>query len=316
MKQIIIGLFIITTQVYAQEKIVNKIDQQLLNTLRNNSAENGIVIFKNIEKPQENYSVGFVKTKSGYKKNNGLIRLPIEPGGFMLPISSALLIDQFNVKLSDSIDIEGGKTKINLSMVYDSENHGLRNTSLLDIVAISSNVGIAKFMSSKITTNKEKEILISSLKNYLPNINIPTSILSNNILPWIGFGYGITTSPDDIANFYTNIATNSIKFRDTTSNQFIKKCLEEVMVSGTGKQINDISKQFAGKTATIKVVKSTVDDPNQYYAGFVGYYPTNNPQYVCLVLIKCKPNASQYYGATVAGPLFKEIIESKTSIQK
>lgn len=316
MKQIILGLFIITTQVYGQENIVNKIDRQLLNTLQNNIAENGIVIFKNIENPQENYSVGFIKSKHGYSKNHNLISLPIEPGGFMLPISSALLIDQFNVKLTDSMDIEGGKAKVNLSMVYDSENHGLRNISLLDIVAISSNVGVAKFMQAKLASNDEKEILKSSLKNYLPNINIPASILSNNLLPWIGFGYGITVSPDDIANFYTNIATNSIKFRDTSSNQFIKKCLEEVMISGTGKQIGDKSKQLAGKTATIKVMKSTVDDTNQYYAGFVGYYPANNPQYVCLVLIKCKPNAAQYYGGTVAGPLFKEIIESKISIQK
>ncbi len=40
-----------------------------------------------------------------------------------------------------------------------------------------------------------------------------------------------------------------------------------------------------------------------------GYAPFDNPKYACIVVIKCKPKAPEYYSAKVAGPVFKEIMQ-------
>ncbi len=44
-------------------------------------------------------------------------------------------------------------------------------------------------------------------------------------------------------------------------------------------------------------------------SSFAGYFPADNPQYTCVVVIKNKPFAPIFYGASVAGPVFKEIAD-------
>ena len=46
-----------------------------------------------------------------------------------------------------------------------------------------------------------------------------------------------------------------------------------------------------------------------YQSSFAGYFPADNPQYTCVVVIKNKPHAAIFYGASVAGPVFKEIAD-------
>ncbi|MCZ0211634.1 hypothetical protein OZK63_40450, partial [Streptomyces sp. UMAF16] len=46
-----------------------------------------------------------------------------------------------------------------------------------------------------------------------------------------------------------------------------------------------------------------------YQSSFAGYFPANNPQYTCIVVIKNKPFAKVFYGAAVAGVVFKEIAD-------
>jgi cell division protein FtsI (penicillin-binding protein 3) len=44
-----------------------------------------------------------------------------------------------------------------------------------------------------------------------------------------------------------------------------------------------------------------------YQASFAGYFPANNPQYTCIVVIKTKPHAAIHYGGQLAAPVFKEV---------
>jgi cell division protein FtsI (penicillin-binding protein 3) len=66
----------------------------------------------------------------------------------------------------------------------------------------------------------------------------------------------------------------------------------------------------AGKTGT-----ALVADGNRGYAdhiyqsSFAGYFPVENPQYTCIVVIKNRPDADVFYGAAIAGPVFKEIAD-------
>ena len=44
-----------------------------------------------------------------------------------------------------------------------------------------------------------------------------------------------------------------------------------------------------------------------YQATFVGYFPADQPQYTCIVVIRTKPHAVLHYGGQVAAPVFREI---------
>jgi len=89
----------------------------------------------------------------------------------------------------------------------------------------------------------------------------------------------------------------------------MKKCLEGVMTSGTGKQLTSSLFTIAGKTGTAKLPdknKQYVDeDQSDFQASFVGYFPADKPLYTCLVLLT-RPKV-QKYAALVAGPVFVAI---------
>ena len=68
---------------------------------------------------------------------------------------------------------------------------------------------------------------------------------------------------------------------------------------------------MAGKTGTAQVNYGKRDGSGLYYASsFVGYFPADAPKYSCIVVVH-KPNTANnnYYGADVAGPVFKRIAQ-------
>jgi cell division protein FtsI (penicillin-binding protein 3) len=68
---------------------------------------------------------------------------------------------------------------------------------------------------------------------------------------------------------------------------------------------------MAGKTGTAQMGYGSKSGTGMYYASsFVGYFPANKPQYTCIVMVH-RPNTAHnnYYGADVAGPVFKRIAQ-------
>jgi cell division protein FtsI (penicillin-binding protein 3) len=90
----------------------------------------------------------------------------------------------------------------------------------------------------------------------------------------------------------------------------LKECLEGVVIEGTGKSMASPFYAIAGKTGTALVANGTRGYADHIYqSSFAGYFPADNPQYSCIVVIKNKPFARIYYGALIAGPVFKEIAD-------
>lgn len=161
---------------------------------------------------------------------------------------------------------------------------------------------------------------------------------SANSLPWMAFGYNIEVTPLQTLTMYNAIANNGKMMRpylvsslkeegvvlkemepkvidpkicsEVTLNQ-LKECLEGVCSEGTGKDLfkNSVYK-VAGKTGTALVANGNRGYADHIYqSSFVGYFPAQDPQYTCIVVIMNKPNAPIFYGAAVAGPVFKEIAD-------
>ena len=88
-----------------------------------------------------------------------------------------------------------------------------------------------------------------------------------------------------------------------------QQCMEAVVTEGTGKPaFADCPFPVAGKTGTAHVAGGNVKYyDGVYQASFAGYFPANNPQYTCIVVIKTKPHAAQHYGGQLAAPVFKEV---------
>ena len=84
--------------------------------------------------------------------------------------------------------------------------------------------------------------------------------------------------------------------------------LESVVTKGTGKLMGSPLYRVAGKTGTAQVADGKRGYGKKVYqASFCGYFPADKPKYSIMVSINGPKNG--YYGATVAGPVFKEIAD-------
>jgi cell division protein FtsI (penicillin-binding protein 3) len=160
---------------------------------------------------------------------------------------------------------------------------------------------------------------------------------SNTTLPWMAFGYNLTISPLQMLTVYNAVANNGKMMRPYLVNEVredgrplhqfqprvmidsictkstlrqLQECLEGVMLEGTGKTLQSSYYRMAGKTGTALVANGNRGYGDKIYqSSFAGYFPADNPQYSIIVVIKNKPHAPIFYGAAVAGPVFKEIAD-------
>jgi cell division protein FtsI (penicillin-binding protein 3) len=152
----------------------------------------------------------------------------------------------------------------------------------------------------------------------------------------MSFGYAIEVSPLHTLMLYNAIANdgkmvrpylvNSIKSNGITIKEFspeiidenickpkviaaARECMEAVVTEGTAKAVfAGVPFSVAGKTGTAHVAGGNVKYyDGVYQASFVGYFPTDQPEYTCIVVIKTKPHAALHYGGQLAAPVFKEV---------
>ncbi len=155
-------------------------------------------------------------------------------------------------------------------------------------------------------------------------------------LPWMAFGYNLAITPMRTATLYNAIANDgkmmrpylvsAVKEEGVLLRQYhpnmidekvcsdatlrlLRECLEGVCIEGTAaKLFKGTPYKVAGKTGTALVANGNRGYADQIYqSSFAGYFPAEDPQYTCVVVIKNKPRALLHHGADVAGPVFKEI---------
>jgi cell division protein FtsI (penicillin-binding protein 3) len=91
----------------------------------------------------------------------------------------------------------------------------------------------------------------------------------------------------------------------------LKAVLENVVKRGTAAGLYSKDFSMAGKTGTAQANYATNGGADKHYiSSFVGYFPADLPKYSCIVVVH-KPDTSNnnYYGADVAGPVFKRIAQ-------
>jgi len=84
--------------------------------------------------------------------------------------------------------------------------------------------------------------------------------------------------------------------------------MEGVVQRGTARlTLKNTIYKIAGKTGTAQIAKGNQGyNKSDYNASFVGYFPADDPQYSCIVVVN-NPSKGRIYGSSVAAPVFKEI---------
>jgi cell division protein FtsI (penicillin-binding protein 3) len=173
-------------------------------------------------------------------------------------------------------------------------------------------------------------------KPYIPHPN--DKHWSAISLPWMAFGYGVSVTPLQTLTLYNAVANNGEMVKPQFVSEIkewnkviktynkevinpkicsdetigkLKAVLQNVVKRGTGKDLYSKNFSMAGKTGTAQANYGKNGGSEKHYiSSFVGFFPAENPKYSCIVVVH-KPNTSgnNYYGADVAGPVFKRIAQ-------
>ncbi|MCF0210859.1 MAG: PASTA domain-containing protein, partial [Bacteroidales bacterium] len=86
----------------------------------------------------------------------------------------------------------------------------------------------------------------------------------------------------------------------------IQDVLERVVLYGTGKKLRSAPYGIAGKSGTAEIGYDNTSQVLRHRASFVGYFPADNPQYSCIVVIS-EPHKALTHGGDLAAPVFREL---------
>ncbi len=271
-----------------------------------------------------------------------------DPGSTFKLVSVMALLDEGHFKPEDSVDAQWGTAYINGTKMEDAKPPGKKYLTLNESFIQSSNVGISKFVLDAYGDKPKAYIkYIKSLgldqpldfdirAKGKPTIKTPGSAnWYPTTLPWMSIGYETGLSPLQMLTLYNAIANGGTmvkpymvkeirldgKLIERREPEIIKKqiCKPEtlkalqsmmlgVVASGTAYSMRSTNYQIAGKTGTNQLVMGKAYAKDRHKASFVGYFPANDPQYTCIVVV-VDPKDSGYYGGAVAGPVFREIAD-------
>jgi len=239
-------------------------------------------------------------------------------------------------EIKDSDYKKGGHGKITAKHAFElSSNIGLAK------LILQSYTGHEKDFISRVRKLGMFEKLDLGIQGEAkPYINQPGDKTWSGIsLAQISYGYELKVTPLQTLTFYNAVAnggcmmkprlvkgvTENGNVREKIGTQKLKwsicsaktlrmarAMLEGVITNGTAKGLESKTYKIAGKSGTAQVANNkdgyTKGGQKIYQSSFVGYFPADDPRYSCIVVIN-DPKGGDYYGSSVAGPVFKQIAD-------
>lgn len=320
--------------------------ETLKRALISNDADFGCVILMEVETGAVKAIVNLGKTEGDYTENNnfavGSAGLA-EPGSTFKMMTMTALLEEAELKLSDSIDAGNGRFQFfENAVMTDSYSYG--RITVKSAFEKSSNIGVSKLAYQYFKRQPEKFL------KYLENFGLTKPISfqlqgeatpfiktlsdktwSGATLPWMSVGYELLLTPLHTLTFCNALANHGrmmqpylVKktlYANTVIEEFEPKSINEkicsaktlaamrilmegVVENGTANVIKSNDYKIAGKTGTSEKVENR-QYTEKNYTSFVGYFPSDAPKYSAIVVIS--NSVAGKYGGKIAAPVFKEI---------
>ncbi|MFY0683678.1 MAG: PASTA domain-containing protein [Balneola sp.] len=284
------------------------------------------------------YDPNYPGSDENENRRNFAISDMLEPGSTFKLVTAIAAVEQDKVDFNEVFETpETGEVEIHGLTLRDHDPLG--NMTFQEVIQKSSNVATAEIAmrlkpqvfyqyARNLGFGSETNIDLSGEVAGILNKPYDWSLVS---LPWMSHGYEILATPLQVVQAYAAFANEGMlmrpylvdKIEDQNGNivhdnkpveirrvakkntlQKILPIFESVVSdSGTGEWAQIDGLRIAGKTGTAKKVYQGRYS-NKYLASFVGFFPAEDPKYVCLIVLN-EPKTSGYGGVTAA-PIFRE----------
>ncbi len=252
-----------------------------------------------------------------------------EPGSTMKIFTMAAALESGKFRPSTLIDTSPGTIKIGEKLISDHENYGL--IDITTVLAKSSNVG-----ATKIALALEPKQFLAMFER--AGFGQPTHAEfpgeSGGSLPrrnkWrpielatMSYGYGMSVTALQLAQSYAMIAGGGVmrpvtllhRTEQVAGSRVLTADIAKKLVGMLGAVTTDAGTavraringySVAGKTGTAHKLTGAGYAKDEYLSLFAGMAPASRPRVVTVVVID-NPKNGDYFGGTVAAPLFSAI---------
>jgi len=253
-----------------------------------------------------------------------------EPGSTMKPFTVAVALESGRLRPETLVDTSGGAIQIGGRVIRDV--HPYHALTVAGVIEKSSNVG-----AIRIGLGIDRQALWHALKGLgfgtTTGSGLPGEAggVLRHPARWvpvdqasISFGYGLSTTPLQLARAYGALAHDGVLpdvtllrrhepvagtrvFSARTARE-VRAMLElAVGVQGTGAQARVADYRVAGKTGTARKLGPNGYIDNHYVGWFAGMAPASDPRLVMVVAVD-DPSRGGYYGGVVAAPVFARVM--------
>ena len=281
-------------------------------------------------------------------QRNKIVSDLIEPGSTFKIVTMAAALES-DISLTDEYNVQGPYNFHNIKMIEDSEPHTVLNVK--EILAFSSNIGtikIAEYLGKKSIYNQAREFGYGTKTGFdsfteQPGTFREPSKWTLSSMHSVPIGYEISATPLQIAMSYAAIANGGfllkpyvveriekhddtiIKNQRNTKKRILSQSnseklglmLSHTVENGSAKSAAIDGWNVAGKTGTSKKLIDGQYSEKEFISSFVGYFPYENPQLLCLIIID-SPDVSRnlHWGGISAAPVFKSVMDRIINIDK
>ncbi|MBI5916169.1 MAG: transpeptidase family protein [Bacteroidetes bacterium] len=192
-------------------------------------AESGVAILMDVKTGAIRAMANLGWTKDGqlWETYNHAIGSATEPGSTFKLATMLALLEDGDIDLDDSIDIEQGVTMYFEAELKDAYSHTLNRVSVKQAFGMSSNVGVSRMAYNSYGTKNKADRFVGHLQDFY--LNQPTGIeiggevepylkkaysqeegWSGTTLPWMSIGYELTVTPLQLLAFYNAVANDGV----------------------------------------------------------------------------------------------------------
>ena len=263
------------------------------------------------------------------QKNRALVDA-YELGSVLKPIVLSKAYDADVVYSNQLINLPR-RLNLNDKVIVDSKNHEALTPK--EIIAVSSQIGASiialelgydNLKDNYYSFGFTKPISINFPSSNFGYMNIKESVIDKELAS-LGYGYGITISPFQIASAYSVFANKGIykdftliksdqvasrKIISSESAEYVLDALKKAVQDGTAVAANLKGFSVGGKTGTAhKIRQGSGYAEDLYIASFAGITPIGDESLTIFVSIN-NPGLNSYTGGSVAAPVFAKIAEN------
>ncbi len=269
-----------------------------------------------------------------------------EPGSVFKVVTGAAAYEHAVISPERKFDAENGVYNVLLRgkivrQIRDTHEHEM--LTFQESIEVSSNIVMAKaveFIGPERFYRQARDFGFG-----IPTgVDLPGEVRGRLKKPheWSGitlqtmaYGYEVAVTPLQIAAAYAAVANKGVLMKPTILRRVVNEdgeiireiqpqrirtvispetanllmqAFEGAVERGTAQEVRIRGVRVAGKTGTAKRIIDGRYVAGSYTASFVGSFPVEDPQVVCLVMMD-NPRARGYSGGATSGPIFRAVAE-------